>query len=276
MARYAVIGNPVDHSRSPEIHAAFARATGQPIEYGRLLAPLDGFAETLQRFRNEGGCGANITVPFKEEAWRLVERTGMLSARARAAKAVNTLRFDSSGLFGDNTDGAGLVADLQVNLATPLTGRRILLIGAGGAARGVLHPLLAQRPAGLVLANRTVEKAHELVVTTAPADADVLRACALDDLRGTQFDVIVNATSASLAGEAPRLPAGLFAPDALAYDMMYSSADTPFMAWARAHGAGRIHDGLGMLVEQAAESFFLWRSVRPDTAPVLVMLRNVR
>jgi len=274
--RYAVIGNPVAHSRSPEIHAAFARATGQPIEYGRLLAPLDGFSGTVQRFRNEGGRGANVTVPFKEEAWRLAEQTGTLSARARAAQAVNTLRFDSSGLFGDNTDGAGLVADLQLNLATPLTGRRILLIGAGGAARGVLHPLLAQHPARLVLANRTLERARELVATVAPADVDVVRASALDDLRGGQFDVIVNATSASLAGESLRLPPGLFAPGALAYDMMYSSADTAFMAWARDHGAGRIHDGLGMLVEQAAESFFLWRGVRPDTAPVLAMLRNAR
>lgn len=276
--RYAVIGNPVDHSRSPEIHAAFARATGQSIEYGRLLAPLDGFTETVQNFRREGGRGANVTVPFKEESWRLVERSGMLSERARVAQAVNTLRFDASGLFGDNTDGAGLVADLKINLATPLTGRRILLLGAGGAARGVLHPLLAQRPAGLVLANRTLEKARDLVAAAAPVVADAIdvRASAFDDLRGETFDVIVNATSASLAGEAPRLPSGIFAPGALAYDMMYSSADTAFMAWARAQGATRIRDGLGMLVEQAAESFLVWRGVRPDTASVLATLRNAR
>jgi len=276
--RYAVIGNPVDHSRSPEIHAAFARATGQDIEYGRLLAPLDGFTETVQRFRSEGGRGANVTVPFKEEAWRLVERSGILSTRARAARSVNTLRFDASGPFGDNTDGAGLVADLQGNLATPLAGRRILLLGAGGAARGVLHPLLTQCPAGLVLANRTSEKARYLVAAAAPdvADAIDFRASAFDDLRDGQFDVIVNATSASLAGEAPRLPSGIFAPGALAYDMMYSSLDTPFMAWARGQGATQVCDGLGMLVEQAAESFFVWRGVRPDTAPVLAMLRNAR
>jgi shikimate dehydrogenase len=276
--RYAVIGNPVDHSRSPEIHAAFARATGQDIEYGRLLAPLDGFTEAVQRFRSEGGRGANVTVPFKEEAWRLVERSGILSTRARAARAVNTLRFDASGPFGDNTDGAGLVADLQGNLATLLAGRRILLLGAGGAARGVLHPLLTQCPAGLVLANRTSEKARYLVAAAAPdvADAIDFRASAFDDLRDGQFDVIVNATSASLAGEAPRLPSGIFAPGALAYDMMYSSLDTPFMAWARGQGAAQVCDGLGMLVEQAAESFFVWRGVRPDTAPVLAMLRNAR
>ncbi len=267
--RYAVIGNPVDHSRSPEIQSAFARATRQDIEYGRLLAPRDGFAETVRRFRSEGGRGANVTVPFKEQAFRLADS---LSVRAQAAQAVNTLRFDASGIFGDNTDGAGLVADLKCNLGISLAGRRILLLGAGGAARGVLHPLLAEHPAALMLVNRTPEKARALAAAVSP----LLRAGAFDDLRGERFDVVVNATAASLAGEAPRLPADIFVSGALAYDMMYAANDTPFMAWARAHGAAQIVDGLGMLVEQAAESFFLWRGVRPETAPVLAMLRNAR
>lgn len=263
--RYAVIGHPVAHSLSPDIHAAFARATGQDMRYERLLAPLDGFAQTVARFRAEGGRGANVTVPFKEEAFRLADR---LSERARSAGAVNTLRCDQQGLSGDNTDGAGLVADLGHNLGLELAGRRILLLGAGGAARGVLQPLLQQQPRDLVIANRTGRKAQSLA-----AMSTGLQASGFDDLRGRQFDVVINATSASLAGEALPLPDGLFAPGALAYDMMYGKGETTFLAWARRHGAARTADGLGMLVEQAAEAFFLWRGVRPDTAPVLAMLR---
>lgn len=268
MDRYAVIGNPVAHSRSPQIHAAFARATGQEIEYGRLLAPLDGFAQVVAEFRGGGGCGVNVTVPFKEDAFNL---SRMLSNRARAAGAVNTLRFDAEGIFGDNTDGAGLVADLRTNLHVVLKGRRILLVGAGGAARGVLQPLVAEQPALLVIANRSEEKARAL----ASAAGGLVRASRFEELRGEAFDVVINATSASLAREVPQLPAKLFLPGAIAYDMMYAKDDTPFMAWARAQRAARIADGLGMLVEQAAESFYVWRGVRPDTAPVLAVLRAV-
>ncbi len=266
MDRYAVIGNPVSHSRSPQIHAAFASATAQDMDYGRLLAPLDGFAQVVAEFRAGGGRGANVTVPFKEAAFSL---SAILSERARAAGAVNTLRFDAEGLFGDNTDGAGLVADLRKNLQVALTGKRILLVGAGGAARGVLQPLVAERPALLVITNRSDQKAR----TLASVAGGPVIARRFEDIQGEAFNIVINATSASLAGEVPPLPTGLFLPGALAYDMMYARDDTPFMAWARAQRAARITDGLGMLVEQAAESFFIWRGICPDTAPVLAMLR---
>jgi shikimate dehydrogenase len=266
--RYAVVGNPVAHSKSPLIHAEFARQTGELIEYGRVLAPLDAFTATIERFRAEGGKGANVTLPFKEEAFRLATRA---SDRARRAQAVNTLRFDADAIFGDNTDGVGLTNDLVRNLGVELAGARILLVGAGGAARGVIPSLLEARPAALVVANRTVPRAEELARTFgAPVVAR-----AFDALGGEQFEVVVNATSASLAGEAPALPAGIYARDAVAYDMMYGKGETPFLANARAHGAARLADGLGMLVEQAAESFFIWRGVRPDTAPVLALLRSL-
>jgi len=266
--RYAVVGNPVAHSKSPLIHAEFARQTGEPVEYGRVLAPLDAFAATIERFRAEGGKGANVTLPFKEEAFRLATR---LSDRARRAEAVNTLRFDADAIFGDNTDGVGLVNDLVRNLGVKLAGARILLVGAGGAARGVTPSLLEAKPASLTVANRTVPRAEEL----ARAFGAPLVARSFAALAGEQFDVIVNATSASLAGEAPALPAGLYALGATAYDMMYGKGETPFLASARAQGAARLADGLGMLVEQAAESFFIWRGVRPDTAPVLALLRSL-
>ena len=272
MDRYAVIGNPVAHSKSPAIHAAFARQAGERLTYEALLAPLDAFAETVAAFRAAGGRGLNVTVPFKLEAFALAERR---SPRAQAAGAVNTLAFDADGIFGDNTDGAGLVRDLTHNLACPLAGRRILLLGAGGAARGVVLPLLAAHPATLTLANRTESKAHALVDAFRPAaGAAALDACGFAALAGRRFDVVINATAASLADEAPPLPAGLYAAGALAYDMMYGRGDTPFLAAARRDGAARLADGLGMLVEQAAESFLLWRGVRPDTAPVLADLRR--
>ena len=263
--QYAVVGNPVAHSKSPQIHAEFARQTGQDMAYGKLLAPLDGFAASVDAFRRSGGKGANVTVPFKEEAFRLATRR---TARAEAAGAVNTLKFDNDGILGDNTDGAGLVRDLTANLKQALAGRRILLMGAGGAARGVIAPLLAERPAALVLANRTVEKALQLAELFGGKISGVPYAA----LRGQRFDIVINATAASLKGELPPLPDDLLTPGALAYDMMYGS-ETPFMAWARQHGAAQVADGLGMLVEQAAESFYLWRGVRPDTAPVMRMLR---
>jgi shikimate dehydrogenase len=263
--QYAVVGNPVAHSKSPLIHAEFARQTAQDMSYGRLFAPLDGFVETVEFFRLSGGKGLNVTVPFKEEAFRYA---GNCTVRAQAAGAVNTLMFNEAGTLGDNTDGAGLVRDLTANLGLVLAGRRILLMGAGGAARGVIGPLLAEHPAALILANRTVEKGQKL----AEMFGGKFAAASYASLDGLRFDVVINATAASLKGELPPLPDSLFSPDAQAYDMMYGT-ETPFMAWARQHGAARIADGLGMLVEQAAESFYLWRGVRPVTAPVIRMLR---
>ena len=264
--RYAVTGNPIAHSRSPQIHAAFARQTGQDIEYTRLLAPLDGFAATVTAFRAAGGRGTNVTLPFKGEAFRLATET---SERARLAVAVNTLRFDGPRAFGDNTDGVGLVRDITVHLGVPIEGRRVLLAGAGGAARAVIPALLEARPAAMVVANRTPARATEL----AGLFPGEVTGRGFDALERERFDLVVNATSASLAGEAPPLPPSAFAAAALAYDMMYGKGDTPFLQLARAHGARELADGLGMLVEQAAESFFIWRGVRPETKSVLADLR---
>jgi shikimate dehydrogenase len=261
--RYAVFGHPIAHSKSPQIHAAFARQTGQDMTYEAILAPKDGFAESVATFVAEGGRGANVTVPFKEEAYKLAHR---LSPRAQRAGAVNTLMFDD-GILGDNTDGAGLVADLTRNLGCALAGKRVLLVGAGGAARGVIEPLLDQSPAEFVIANRTVGRAQEL---SELFGRDV-RACGFDAV-DAPFDLVINATAASLAGELPPLSPRIFTTGTLAYDMMYGR-DTPFLAFARTHGAATA-DGLGMLVEQAAEAFFLWRGVRPDTAPVIASLRT--
>jgi shikimate dehydrogenase len=260
--RYAVFGHPIAHSKSPQIHAAFARQTGQDMTYEAILAPLDGFADGVTAFIAAGGRGANVTVPFKEQAFRLADR---LSPRAQRAGAVNTLVFDG-GILGDNTDGAGLVADLTRNLNRALAGQRILLLGAGGAARGVIEPLLEQHPAALVIANRTVSRAQDL----ADLFGHGIRACGFDDAGGP-FDVVINATAASLTGELPALPSAVFTANTLAYDMMYGR-DTPFLSFARRHGAATA-DGLGMLVEQAAEAFCVWRGVRPDTAPVIASLR---
>ncbi len=268
--RYAVIGHPVAHSKSPQIHAVFAGLTLQDMRYEAILAPLGGFADAVRAFIASGGRGMNVTVPFKLEAYALAATR---SPRAEAAKSVNTLIFSPAGIHGDNTDGLGLVADLRRNLGCDLAGRRILLLGAGGAARGVLLPLLEEKPATLTLANRTAAKALVLRDEFAPrAGSCVFTAVGFAELAGQQFDLVINATSASLADEAPPLPPGVYAPDSLAYDMVYGR-ETPFMTAARAQGAARQADGLGMLVEQAAESFYLWRGVRPDTAPVLALLR---
>jgi shikimate dehydrogenase len=263
---YAVFGNPIAHSKSPLIHAAFAHQTGQDMVYSALLAPLDGFREVVSAFRAQGGCGANVTVPFKEQAYALATRH---TPRAQAAGAVNTLKFEADGLLGDNTDGAGLVCDLVTNLGFSLAGQRILLMGAGGAARGVILPLLEQQPASLFIVNRTADKAIALAQSF--GDQRNLSGGGYAALSGT-FDLVINATAASLAGDLPPLPEDVFAPNALAYDMMYGK-DTPFLAFARTHGA-RTADGLGMLVEQAAEAFYVWRGVRPDTASVMQMLRS--
>jgi shikimate dehydrogenase len=269
--RYAVIGNPIAHSKSPQIHAAFAGLTLQDMHYEAILAPPDGFERAVRAFIAAGGRGMNVTVPFKLDAYALSDTR---SPRAEAAGAVNTLIFSPAGIHGDNTDGLGLVADLTRNLGVTLAGRRILLLGAGGAARGVMLPLLEEKPALLHLANRTAAKACALQAEFAPmAGPSKFVAGGFAELAGRQFDLVINATAAGLDDQAPPLPDGLYAPDSLAYDMVYGR-ETPFMAAARAQGAARQADGLGMLVEQAAESFFLWRGVRPPTAPVLEQLRR--
>jgi shikimate dehydrogenase len=271
--RYAVVGNPVAHSKSPLIHAQFARQTGQDIDYGRLPSPLDGFRSVVEGFRGAGGRGLNVTLPFKLEAFELAHRR---SPRALAAAAVNTLKFEDADIFGDNTDGVGLVRDLEGNLGFRIAGKRVLLMGAGGAAQGVMGPLLAAGPTALLVANRTVDKAHWLVQRFhAQAGGVELRASGYSALAGTQFDLVINATSASLSDAAPELPRGVFAAGCAAYDMMYGKGLTPFLQLAQREGASRLADGLGMLVEQAAESFFVWRGVRPLTAPVIAQLKSL-
>ena len=265
--RYAVIGNPVAHSKSPEIQAAFAMQTGQNLRYEHLLAPMNGFADAARNFIAQGGKGANVTLPFKLDAYALATE---LTERASAAGAVNTLRIDGATILGDNTDGVGLVTDIVSNAGVALVGKRILLLGAGGAARGALLPLLQQKPAQLVVANRTVARAQELVRQFAAHPA--LSASGFSDLQGA-FDVVINATSASLAADVPPIAPSVFAQGALAYDMMYGKEPTVFMRFASGHGAVA-RDGLGMLVEQGAEAFFLWRGVHPETAAVFADLRK--
>ena len=266
--KFAVMGNPVAHSKSPRIHATFAKQCGIRLQYTAIQVDPGGFAKAVDQFRANGGAGLNVTVPFKLEAFKLAER---LSERARMAGAVNTLKFEGAIAVGDNTDGVGLVRDLENNLQVALAHKRVLVVGAGGAVRGILAPLHAAQPAQLIIANRTIDKARDLL---APFVADPhVRACGLHELAQRQFDVVINGTAASLQGEVPPLPQGLFAPQALAYDLMYADTDTPFMAWARAQGAARVADGLGMLVEQAAESFFIWLGVRPRTREVIDALR---
>ena len=272
-ARYAVIGNPIAHSRSPEIHAMFAARTGQAIDYGRLLAPLDGFAAAVDAFRAEGGLGLNVTLPFKPEAFAYARRR---TPRAEIAGAVNTLAFDGEDVLGDNTDGPGLVADIRDRIGLPLAGARVLLLGAGGAARGVVRPLLEAGVARLSIANRTASRAialrDELAARLPPEDAARLSAAGLDEVDAGS-DAIVNATAAGLAGEAPALPPAAWRGVRLALDMVYGARPTAFMQAALAAGVPRVEDGLGMLVGQAAESFALWRGVRPEVAPVYAALR---
>lgn len=288
---YAVIGNPISHSKSPLIHTQFAYQTGQDLSYEAVLAPLDGFRDTVLAFRDGGGRGMNVTVPFKFEAFQLATQ---LTVRAQAAQAVNTLKFDGTEIIGDNTDGAGLVADIERNLDFILQGKRVLLMGAGGAAYGVALPLL-NAGATITVANRTEDKAHKLAAVFAAHGP--IQGSSYIGLAGSQFDCVINATSSSLADSLPPLPrgesvpppsshntsftigenvkrGGIFALDALAYDMMYGK-QSPFLLFAKEQGAARLADGLGMLVEQAAESFFLWRNIRPDTAPVIAKLRLI-
>ncbi|MBX3610941.1 MAG: shikimate dehydrogenase [Hydrogenophaga sp.] len=265
--RYAVIGHPIAHSQSPRIHAAFAQATAQDLSYVAIEAPLDGFAATVQAFRAGGGRGVNVTLPFKLQACQLANDP---SEAARLAGAANALKFEGERIVADNFDGIGLVNDIQRNLGHALRGRRVLLLGAGGATRGALLPIAQQGPATLAVANRTADKAHGL--RTDFAAHVTLNSGGYADLAGEAFDVVINATSAGLSGEALPLPDGLFAPGALAYDMVYGKGLTPFLRQARAAGVSALADGVGMLVEQAAEAFAWWRGVRPDTRDVIARL----
>lgn len=268
---YAVFGNPIAHSRSPQIHALFAQQFSEPIVYERVLAPLNDFPGSVRQFVRQDGRGFNVTLPFKEEAWRMARRR---TPRAEKAGAVNTVTVEADGfLTGDNTDGAGLVRDITRNLGWPLRGQRVLLIGAGGAVRGVLSPLLAEQPAMLVIANRTAEKAEKLAALF--ADEGVISGGGFAALVDEHpFDIIINGSSASIAGDVPAVPANTIGPDTRSYDMMYARNETAFNRWAREHGACVSADGLGMLVEQAAEAFFVWRGKRPDTTPVIEALRS--
>lgn len=268
MDRYAVIGNPIDHSKSPEIHTYFAEQTCQDLTYGKILADVGTFDEQAGKFFTNGGKGLNVTVPFKEDAFRYAD---ILTERARLAGAVNTLVKQNDGkVLGDTTDGAGLVGDLQSRGWT-LRGRHILLLGAGGAVRGVTEALIQQQPAAVVIANRTVAKAEALAALFQPLGP--VSACSFAELEGQHFDLVINGTSASLAGDLPPLPQGIVNSECAVYDMMYGAEFTPFLRWAQDQGAEQLADGLGMLVGQAAESFALWRGIRPEVKPVEEALR---
>lgn len=265
--RFAVLGHPVAHSKSPQIHAAFAAAAGIDLTYERVEAPLNGFAATVARLRQEGFRGANVTVPFKVDAFRMAQ---VRTRRAEQAESVNTLEFAAEGIKGDTTDGIGLVHDIEGRCGRKIAGARILVVGAGGAARGVTGPLLDAGPVKLAIANRTLARALDIVQLF--SEARHVSALTLGELPQHQFDLVINATSASLTDALPLVPPSVFAPGALAYDMVYGKGQTPFLQLAAAAGA-ETSDGLGMLVEQAAEAFHHWHGVRPETAPVLKQLR---
>ncbi len=269
-AWYAVMGNPISHSKSPRIHGLFAEQTGQRVQYSAIQVDPGGFEQAVSNFIAHGGRGLNVTVPFKHNAWALVDAR---SPRADLARAVNVIVVRDDGtLFGDNSDGIGLVTDIIGNHHGRIEDKTVLLLGAGGAASGVVGPVLERQPRGVWIANRTVDRAHDLAQSFSRLGA--VRACGFAELAGQQFDLVINATAASLHGELPPLPAALLRPDAWCYDMMYGAKPTPFMEWARDQGAAVVLDGLGMLVEQAAESFLLWRGVRPSTAAVIETLRR--
>lgn len=270
--QYAVFGHPISHSKSPQIHALFAEQTDQAISYVAQDVPADSFVANADRFFTHGGKGLNCTVPLKELAWEYVD---CLSDRARISKAVNTLALQADGrILGENTDGVGLVNDLTLNHDIPLLDKRILILGAGGATRGILAPLLAARPTQILIANRTVSKAETIV--TEFQDFGHVSACDYADLSEQQFDLIINATSASLSNQLPPLADKLLAPAGCCYDLAYSYEPTAFVRWGQTHHALKSLDGIGMLVEQAAEAFTLWRGIRPDTAPVISLLEHVR
>lgn len=268
--RYAVMGNPIAHSKSPQIHTQFAAQTKQCLRYDAILVDLDDFKTAVYAFHTEGGRGLNVTVPFKQEAWTLANAR---TARAERAGAVNTLWWDEQNtLHGDTTDGVGLVRDLRDNHGLALKHLRILLVGAGGAVRGVIEPLLAEQPAELIIANRTAHKAIELAALF--KDLGPISGGGFDALTTAPFDLIINGTAAGLAGEVPPLPTAVVGAKTWAYDMMYATEPTAFVRWALEHGAHQARDGLGMLVEQAAESFWIWRGIRPATGPVIAQLRK--
>jgi shikimate dehydrogenase len=268
--RYAVFGNPIKHSKSPQIHALFARQTGQALAYTAELAETGQFASAVKNFLGRNGRGLNVTVPFKEEAWKLADRH---RNRARRAGAVNTLKLEADGLlYGDTTDGVGLVRDLVHNHHIDLAGKSILIIGAGGAVRGVLEAILEQQPGSLVITNRTREKAVKLANDFSALGN--VSACGLDEIGDAGFDIVINGTSASLKGDLPPLPNTIFKENSCSYDMMYGAEETPFMRWSADNGAAKVYDGLGMLVEQAAESFYIWRGVKPETASVIKLIRH--
>lgn len=268
---YAVIGNPVAHTKSPALQMAFARQCQQDMDYGMILGPLNAFAETVRQFQRDGGKGLNITVPFKLEAFAMADE---LTPRAKAAGAVNMFTFREDGsILGDNTDGIGIIRDITDNLACSLAGKRVLLLGAGGAVRGTLLPLLAEKPAEVFIANRTESKAIDLArnFKDLAGQTSLSGGCFAAVTR--PFDVIINGTASSLSDEVPPLPAQVWSAAALAYDMFYQKEPTAFMRAARDAGVGRVSDGLGMVVEQGAECFTLWRGMRPETAPVIAALR---
>ena len=268
--RYAVFGNPIKHSLSPQIHTAFAEQTGEELSYRRHLVETDRFARAAKTFFKNGGKGLNITVPFKLDAFEFADR---LSPRAEAAGAVNTLALQDDGqIYGDNTDGVGLLRDIQQNLGWPVEDKRILLLGAGGAVRGILKPLLQARPSLVVVANRTPEKARDLAQQFDKMGP--VRGCSYQGLGGNQFDLIINGTSASLSGDLPPLQGDVMGDEVCCYDMMYAAEPTPFMRWAASEAAWATADGLGMLVEQAAESFCIWRGHHPETRPVIAAMRD--
>jgi shikimate dehydrogenase len=270
--RYAVFGHPISHSKSPRIHTLFAEQTGQSLVYSAEDVPPGLFEPSVRTFLASGGKGLNCTVPLKELAFALADRR---SPRAERGKAVNTLALQADGsLYGDNTDGVGLIRDLTLNLRIPLHGRRILLLGAGGASRGILAPLLEQQPAGLTIANRTLEKA--LLLAAEFRDLGPVSGCGFPELAGNTFDLILNATAASLSGKLPDLPENLLAVEGYCYDLAYGSRPTAFVQWGERAGAALSVDGIGMLVEQAAEAFELWRGIRPETRPVIEALNAER
>ena len=269
MDRYAVMGNPIQHSLSPHIHRLFAETSGQSLSYEAMLVAEDGFTRAVDDFFQSGGKGLNVTVPFKEQAWKMATKR---SQRAELAGAVNTLSFVDNEICGENTDGVGLVRDILQNHQHPIKGKRILIVGAGGAVRGVLAPILAEEPAELVLANRTVSKAETLA--THFQDHGKIQACGFELLDDRPFDLLINGSSASLSGQLPPLPSTCIGPHSGCYDMMYGAKQTVFNTWAAQQGAAKVMDGLGMLVEQAAEAFFIWRQLRPETGPVIKTIRN--
>ncbi len=269
MDQYAVIGNPIEHSKSPQIHAAFAQQEGVNIAYLRILSEKSEFVSKVEHFVKNGGKGLNVTVPFKETAFQHCQQVNTF---ARYAKAVNTLSFSEQGAWiGANTDGIGLLRDLKFNIGAVITSKRILIVGAGGATRGILLPLLQEQPAEMVLVNRTIEKAVQLVTEFSQFGA--ITSKTFERLDTLKFDIVINATSASLDNTLPPLPDSIIDADTLCYDLAYSDKDTAFLAWSKSVGASTAHDGLGMLIEQAAESYFIWRGFRPDTNPVFKQLR---